>query len=349
MIRKPLLPIAWLALAAAFLAPAARAGSEPSVLVQLTKLKKGSLPQIVDAYGTVEASFSAQRAVMAPTAAIVDGVYVHDGQEVAKSAPLLRLDPSPATTSAYAQAESALRVATDDVARTKKMVTQHLATAQQLAQAEKGLADARAALRALRSQGAGGANLLRAPSRAIVTKVAIRPGSIVAEGAILLSLADPTGLVLKVGVVPRQAEAIKPGDPAVITPLGSGETIAAKVLLRGAIVDSATGLIPVEIAFPLGQLIYGETASAAITTGEARGYVVPHEAILADDRGHPYVVQAIDMKAKQVAVRVIDAAGDQDVIEGPLDATAPLVLAGNHQLKNGMKMRTAQPPEKTEP
>jgi hypothetical protein len=38
------------------------------------------------------------------------------------------------------------------------------------------------------------------------------------------------------------------------------------------------------------------------------------------------------------------AHGDQDVISGELDARAPLVLNGNHQLDDGMKVRLANTP-----
>jgi len=87
----------------------------------------------------------------------------------------------------------------------------------------------------------------------------------------------------------------------------------------------------------------GEMAQADIITGDASGYVVPHEAILVDDSGNPYVVQAVDMVAKKVSVRVLVAEGDQDVVDGPLDPAAPVVLAGNHQLDNGMRMHLANP------
>ena len=82
-------------------------------------------------------------------------------------------------------------------------------------------------------------------------------------------------------------------------------------------------------------------AQAAITTRQLRGYVVPHEAVLVNDSGSPYVVQAIDSVARKVPVRILDAHGNQDVIQGKLDAHAPIVLTGNYQLDDGMKVRLA--------
>jgi RND family efflux transporter MFP subunit len=328
---------------------AARSEDQPTVLVQLTRLERGNLPQLLTAYGTVQASAPAQRAVMAPTAAIVDEIYVRAGEEVGKGAPLVRLQPTPETASTYAQAETALQVASETVQRTRNMVSQHLATAQQLLDAQKAETDARVALKALQAMGAGGANLLSAPHRSVVTSVAASPGGIVAAGATLLSLANPGGLVLEVGSLPAQAKLVKPDDPVAITPLGQSETLSGKVLLRASMIDPATGLIPIQIDFPAGKLLFGEAATVSITTGQVSGYIVPHAAILADDRGAPYVVQAVDMTAKQVPVRVLEADGDRDVIEGPLDPDAPVVLSGNHQLTTGMKVRVANPPANARP
>jgi RND family efflux transporter MFP subunit len=353
MIRPFLVAVAGLVLAgllaaglALFLVPsmaASPADAKPSVLVETTPLRKGSLPRIVRAYGVVQASASARQAIMAPVAAIVGELDVRPGEEVAAGAPLLRLLPSPTTNSAYARARSALRVAIQRVGRTRQMLSGHLATGQQLADAEQAESNARAALAALDAEGAAGPNTLQAPFQAIVVDVTTSPGAIVAEGSRLLDLVRPAGLVLNAGIVPTQAVTIEPGDPAAISALGAHGTVAGRVALRGAFVDAASGLVPVEIDVPAGEFLSGERAEAAITTGRSQGYVVPHQAILVNDSGAAYVVQAKDGVATEVAVRILGSAGDEDVIDGPLDAASPLVLAGAYQLQNGMKVRVADP------
>jgi RND family efflux transporter MFP subunit len=321
-------------------------GASPgsSVLVQLTRLEKGSLPQIVTAYGNVGASPAARRTVVAPLAAIVEAIFVREGEEVEGGMPLVRLLPSPATAAAYSQARTALTVARQLVGRTQTMLAQRLATGQQLADAEKTEADAQAALAALEAEGAGGAQTLRAPFRAIVTRVAASAGALVAQGAGLIEIDRPEGLVLQVGVVPAEAVAIRPGDKAAVIALGATAAFAGTVVLRASVVDPATGLVPVEIAVPGDRFLRGEMAQARIVTGEALGYVVPHAAVLVDNRGAPYVVQAPRRIAKLVPVRIIGSDGAKDVVAGPLDPKAPLVLSGNHQLKNGMAVRVAGRP-----
>ena len=335
-------------LAAALLALAsgaavAQEGPGPSVLVQLTKLQKGSLPRVVTAFGTVEPGAAARRTVMAPVAAGVEAVYVKVGEKVGANAPLVRLGPSPATAAAYAQAVSAVRAARDLVDRTRSLLGQHLATAQQLTSAEKSAADARAALAALKAVGAGSPRILRAPVDAIVTAVSTSRGAIVAQGAALVDLALPDGLILRSGVVPNRANAIHLGDLVSITPLGWADAIAGQVVLRGSLIDPQTGLVPVDIALPPGSLMPGQTAKAGIVTAQVAGYVVPHQAILADDTGAPYVVQAVGGIARKVAVKILLGDGTRDVVEGPLDPGASLVLAGNYQLRDGMKVRVRAP------
>jgi RND family efflux transporter MFP subunit len=313
-----------------------------TVFVQQTALRKGTLLQTTSAYGIVQADASVRRTVMAPLAARVGAIYVHLGQEVASGAPLLQLVPTPPTASTYAQAVSALKVASDALTRTQQLLDEHLATRQQLADAQKAESDARAALAALKTQGAAGPTALRAPFHAIVTALSVSTNALVTEGSALLELSPPSNLVLQAGVAPALAASIRRGNAAQVTPVGGRQSFAGRVTMRGAIVDPSSGLVPVQISLPPGGFFPGQTAEAAITVGSVDGYVVPHAAILVDDNGDSYVVQTQKMVAKKVPVQVLGAHDDENVIQGSLDASAPVVIAGNHQLQDGMKVRLTQ-------
>ncbi|HKJ73411.1 MAG TPA: efflux RND transporter periplasmic adaptor subunit [Alphaproteobacteria bacterium] len=337
------------ALSSLFLIAASPDASGPSVLVQMTKVKEGTLPQTVQAYGTVQADTFARTTVTAPLAAKVGNVFVRLGEELPKGAKLMRLVPNPQTSASYTQAVSALQNATALVAHTRELYKQYLATKQELADAKKAEADARAALAALKMQGAQGPKTLTTPFAAIVTKISASAGSTVTVGTPLLDLAPPNSLVLRVGVVPGRAREINSGDKAKITPVGETKPIEGKVMLRGSMVETGNGLVPIEITLPPGALLPGQTAEAAITAGMVKGYIVPHSAILVDDSGRPYVVQARNMKATFVYVHVLAMNGDEDLVDGELDLAAPLVVAGNHQLQEGMKVRLADPLDKRNP
>jgi len=319
----------------------------PSVLVKTTAIRKGSLPQIVTAFGNVEASPSAQKAIMSPLAAVVGNVYVRLGDEVPEGAALVQLAPTPQTGAAFSQAASTLQAASAQVTHTQQLFDEKLATNQQLADARNAESNARATLEALKTQGAGGLNTIHAPFRAVVIGLSTSVGSIVPEGGPLLVIARPSGLVLRVGVVPGQASAIKPGDKARVTAVGESKAYDGSVILRGSTVDAGSGLVPVDISLPNGALLSGETAQATITTGNAQGYVVPHDAVLVDDKGSPYVVQAVHMLARIVHVQVLNTDGNTDTVDGKLDLSAPLVLEGNYQLQDGMRVRLSDPAAKS--
>ena len=316
-----------------------------SARVVETRLRQGALPHQIYAYGVVAADPAVEQAIMAPVAASVRAIEVRLGQRVARGAPLIELAPSPNARASYAQAKSALRAAVAGETRTKALVHQFLATRQDLANARKAVADARANLKALNAVGAGAPRLLRAPFAATVTALSTRVGSLVQEGTPLLTIAPPSALVLRVGVTPADAAELSLGAPATLKPVSGGAAAALKgrVVMLGAVVDPRTGLVPIEISLPPNRLFPGETVRAAITARTVSGIIVPHAALLLDTKGRPYVVQAPNGRAKLIPVVVLNSDAGKDVISGPLDLSAPLVLAGNYQLKAGMRVRLADP------
>jgi RND family efflux transporter MFP subunit len=347
MIRRTIFGVFCLALTAAALPPraCAAAASSPSVLVTLTPLRSGSLPHVVVAYGTVEPSNTGGRAMMAAESGVIGTVYARVGQSVAAGAKLVEILPSPQSAAAYHQGLSSLRVARALVRSTRKLYSLHLATNEQLAAAEKSELDAEANLAALRATGAGGPQVLRAPFDSVVTELTALTGSIVSMGSPVLTLASPDHLVLAAGVVPSQAFSMAVGDSAVVQATGSDDWVHAQVAMSGAASTPNTGLVPVQIALPAGKFIPGQVARARITTAEVKGFLVPHAALLVNERGAPYVVQAVEGIARKVPVSVLDEYDDQDIISGALDPHAPVVLAGDYQLDNGMHIRIAKPGE----
>ncbi len=321
-----------LALVLVFAAAAARAdGSDnSSALVKITQMKQGSLPVTVTAFGQVQPAASARENITAPFGARVANVDVQVGQRIAKGTPLVTVAPSLETKAAY-------KLAKDTLGRTRSLAKAHLATAGDVAKAESDFS-------VLQDAGASGPNTLKAPYDAIVLKVDAAQGAIVARGDALIELAKPDGLVVKVGIDPGQAMSVKAGNAVALTPLSaSAPPVEGKVALRSEVINADTGQVPVQIDFPAGKLLIGEIVRAVITASERSGFIVPHSAILVDDDGTVYVVQDVDGAGKKVAVEVLATKGDEDVIAGDdLDAKAPIVIEGGHQVDDGTKLRVAE-------
>ncbi|HQT62920.1 MAG: hypothetical protein B7Z75_07615 [Acidocella sp. 20-57-95] len=317
----------------------ARADDGSSILVTTAAITQGSLPQVVTMYGSIATAAPAQQTLVAPLQAQVRDVYVRAGAVVAQGAPLLRFMPTPASELAYTQAESAAKLATALQQRTETLVMGHMATDQQLFQANKDAADARATLASLKAQGADGPHIMRAPFKAIVTSVNAAPGAVVAAGDALVGIAPPDKLELAAGVVPDQANAVNVGDAVVLTPIGQGPAINGKVSFRAAVVEASNGLVPVDIEVLGGQAMLGEMFRADVTVGQVSGYIVPHDAVLVNPAGQTYIVQDNKGAAKFVVVQVLNSTQDQDVVRGPVDINAPVIRSGNYQLNDGDKIR----------
>lgn len=319
----------------------ALADSGVSVLVSLTPLTAGSMPVKITTYGRVVPAQKARRTLSAPVAAEVRDVEVRTGQTVTKGESLVTLVPSPQTRADYKQAQLALKVAKHLLARSRQLFASHLETAAQLAQDEKTEADARARLDALTEEGANGPNTLKAPFNAIVMKIDVSSGSFVSQGSSVVELARPEGLVFRTGLVPALAMEVKMGDEAKITPFSGSGDYQGKVILRGSVVGTDNGLVPIDVSLPDSALLTGEMGQVEINTGLKSGYIVPHSALLLNPSGQTYIVQSVHMVAKIVLVKVLSSEHGKDLVEGKVVAGAPVVTTGNYQLDNGTGMHTA--------
>ncbi len=221
----------------------------------------------------------------------------------------------------------------------------HLATVQQLADAEKAESDARSQLQALDAVGAGGPHVIRAPFRAIVTTLSTTPGSIVAEGAALLDLAAPQSLVLNVGVVPAQAAAIQANDAVAVQAHRRGSARARQECCcaerwRRRIPGSCRWRSPCRPAAscrarwprPPSRL-----ARCRVTWCRTRRSSPTTAAIPTSCR------RSTEWRTR-CRCRCWARTEARTSSRGKLDARAPLVLSGNYQLDDGMKVRLANSP-----
>jgi len=328
----------------ALLGAFARADEAPSVLVQTETPKQGAMPDVIVVYGSAGPALDGGMTLSLQQEGRVTAVAVTPGERVQAGQRLLDFGASATSSSAYQQAVSAAALARTQRAHTAQLLGQQLATRDQLAQADKAVSDADAALQALRREGADRpTQTLFAPFDGIVATIPVAPGERVQPGTPLATLTRLDGLVVKVGVEPGQRDRVRPGEAAELAPLAGGPTLAGRVLRVDAVLNPKTRLIDADISVPTGSVISGEAFRATITVGEVQGWVVPHEAVLSDGKGD-YVFQVADGKAVRVDVRLAagaGAGGQMDVVSGPIDAGRKLVVQGNYQLDDGAAVREA--------
>ena len=159
----------------------ADASPPPSALVTLAPLRADAVRETVSAYGVIAGSPASSTTLAAPRAVIVERVLAGAGAPVAGGAPLIVLNNTPNATQAYRQAADGVTFAEQDLARVQRLFDQHLAANDQLTAAQKALADARAALSAQSTMGAGsGRQTLTAPFAGVVATVPVAAGDHVA-------------------------------------------------------------------------------------------------------------------------------------------------------------------------
>jgi len=330
----------------AMLAPfPAAAGNAPSVLVRTAPLRQHAIAETLVGYGTLATDVGGTIDVSLPRAGRISALEVSPGQVVKKGAGLLEFRTAPGAALGYRRARNALAFARSELARTRQLRAQRLATASQVAAARKSLADAEAALEAQLRLGAGTASeSVKAPFDGVVLSIGGAPGDRLAAGAAVLKLARLSGLRVLLGIEPSDSFAVRPGMPVRLTPVfDARRTVEAHVAAVHGMVDPRTQLVDVVVKIAAGDLLPGMRVKGEITLASRTGWAVPRSAVLHDGRGD-YLFQVAHGVARRVAVRV-ESDGDRllGISGAGLDPALKVVVVGNYELADGMAVReTAQ-------
>ena len=329
--------------------PCATALAEPpaAVLVTTAPAQQGTMPNILTAFGEAAPAQGSGSVISLPQDGRVAALLVTQGERVAAGTRLLVFNQAASVTSTYSQAVTSLGLTQTERAHTAELLAQHLATRDQLAQADKSVSDARAALDALVRQGADRPTTeIRAPFDAIVVSIPVSPGDRVAAGAALMTLARLDDLVVTAGIDPTQYDLVRPGmavrlsrvaeDPAP----GPGPSLAGTVLRLDGMVNPKTRLLDVDVSLPKTGAIAGEAFRADITVGQLQGWIVPHDAVLSDEKGF-YLYQVAGSHAARVDVQVLATHGGRDAVSGHVDGAEQVIVSGATQLQSGDPVRLA--------
>lgn len=325
---------------------AALAGTSASAdgvaTVRVEPVRRGAIPTELIAYGEAAPATQAVRSLTLAQPGQVAAVLVTTGQPVRRGQAILRFETAPAAVAAYAQAKSAVTLASGQLAHARQLFAEQLATQDQVATAEKGLTDARANLAALIRDGAQKTNsVLTAPFDGVVVSIPVSIGDRPAAGATLATVAPASALQVSVGIEPGWRGRVHPGQPVVLEPIGGGPALLGRVLRVDGMLNPKTRFVDVDVSTASGAALSGEAFRARIAVGSAQGWLVPHGAVQVQD-GAAFVFQVAGGKAARAAVRVVQTGRDTDVVDGPLDPARPLVTVGAYQLEDGAPVRIAR-------
>lgn len=318
-------------------------GLTSGVLATTVATQSVSIPDLIEAYGTAMSASNGTQTVSVTEPGRVIRILASPGQTVVRGAPLLDWEQSPAARQAWEQARTELALAAQQRAHAVLLLAHHLGTRDQLDQADKALADAQAAVDALKRTGADQPNrTISAPADGTVLTIPVSQGDRLAAGTPLATIVSNGGIVVTVGVDPDRRLQLRVGQTATIMPLAGGIPVSGRVLRFDAILNPRTRLVNADLAVAPADVLPGADYRARIAVGMLQGWRAPHEAVLQDATG-TYLFQSQGRKAARVPVTVLATRGNVDIVSGPLNPSARIIVDGAYQLSDGADFREATP------
>jgi len=184
---------------------------------------------------------------------------------------------------------------------------------------------------------------IRSPIAGVVTDRPLYPGEMAAAGTPLLTVMDISSVVARAHIPQREAQLLKPGDPATMKVPGEDKPVAGKVTVVSPALDpnSTTVEVWVEAKNPGQRLKPGtsvQLSMVAKTIPDA--LVVPTVAVLtATDGTTSVMVAGADGRAHQKTVTVgIEQDDDTQIVDG-LKEGDKVVAAGAYGLPDNAKIQ----------
>ncbi len=258
---------------------------------ELVVARRGTLESGPLISGTLEAARGAQ--VNAQLGGTVREIGPELGDRVERGTLLARIDPGPlgaAAASARAQltaARRSLEVAAREVERTRALVEAGALPRREIEQAESRRAAEQAAVDQARAQLAASADQLadataRAPIRGVVARRAVNAGDVVAPGAPLYEIIDPSSMRLSASVPSDEVGALAPGARVRFSVRGyPDEELEGTISRVAPAADPQTRQIPilVDLPNPSHRRLAGLFAQGRVAIRTATGIVIPASAV----------------------------------------------------------------------
>lgn len=219
-------------------------------------------------------------------------VMAEEGEAVRKGTLLGRIesrtleDSRRSAQSAVRSAESALTVAQRDMERTAYLVEAGALAAREVdvarnsvSAAEAQVADARSRLADVEAQLAD--TVIRSPIAGVIAERAVNAGDIVAVGAELYTVVDPSSMRLEASVPAESLSEIRIGAPVSVEVRGLEAMVEGRIERIAPRTDTTTRQLPIYVEIPNagGRLVGGLFAEGRVVTESATGLVVPANAV----------------------------------------------------------------------
>lgn len=295
--------------------------------------------------GTLQASVRA--VVRAETSGSVVAIGPELGQAVKKGDLLARIeakalgDVTSSARSGVASAQAQYELALREVQRTEALVKGGALAARELDRSKSQLTAAQATVTQAKAQLASSQSQLgdattRSPVTGVVARRAVNVGDVVAPGAELYEVIDPSTMRLDASVASDDLSAIAPGKTVEFSVRGyPGQKFTGAIARVAPAADPVTRQIQVlvDIPNPGGKLVAGLYAEGRVTVEKREGLVVP--AAVIDNNGDQPTVLRVKSGVVERTVVAVGVRDERSEIVEITNGIAPgdvLLLA--HATKN---------------
>lgn len=243
-------------------------------------------------------------------------VHAEEGQPVRRGAVLGRIesatleDAQRSAASALRSAESQLAVAQREAERAAQLVSAGAIAARELdvaranvTSAEAQLADAKARLVSAGKQLADA--VITSPISGIVANRVVNRGDIVAPGAEMFTIVDPSSMRLEASVPSESLPDVRIGATVLFDVRGYSRPFTGTIERIAPQTDSVTRQLPIYVSIPNveGRLVGGLFAEGRVVKESAEGLIVPINAVNVNEE-QPWVLRVTGDKTERVDVSV---------------------------------------------
>lgn len=328
---------------------ATSSGDQPVAAVQTSPVVESEISELRTAYGTVVAGTGGRQSIVLPLESKVTGILVSAGQIVTQGDPVAEIEPSPDTLLALQQARAMTDATDQSLQNIKERYRMKLMTVQDLQSAEASAREAHVKLQNLLDRGAGGKQTLRAPGSGVVTRIDMLAGQIIPAGSPLMEIDDPSQFAACLGIEPGDSGHLVVGQTITLraTSIGDGKQIPSTVRVITRQTNPETRLIDVlaslssDHTWPLGAAL-----SATIRLSSKSGLIVPRDSVVEQDGGYSLYTDSHHHAKRHVVQLGLQNDHAAEVVNAlpPLHPGDAVVVLGNYQLKDGMKLLSTPTP-----
>ncbi|HWP82615.1 MAG TPA: efflux RND transporter periplasmic adaptor subunit [Bacteroidota bacterium] len=313
----------------------------PVVLVEVERARRMPILATVSATGTITAKNEVK--IIAQTEGKINKLDVEEGDRVTAGQVVVQLDAS-ILAAQRNEAEAQMRDAEANYERLKRLYESNLVSVQEFDQAKTRYEVAKARLEY--QEAVLRYTTIRSPISGVVTFRGAREGDIAVPRTVLLTVSDPTNLVIEVNVSELEIPKIKLGDPVQVQVDAYPQSeFRGKVRRIFPVSDPLSRLVKVEVQLTDKdpRLLPGMFARAVLTTSRKDDAVVlSNDAIIAsqDGRTFAFVVEDTVVRRRELKLGIRDGR-QSEVLEGVRLGEA-VVVVGQSTLNDNMVVRVTK-------